>query len=157
MKTVELQVGDSIKFHGDTFVLHKAVWPGKDGELRLDAIQEGFVINGGLIPFDLAAAKAGAPLVTRDGRKAHYVAYCDKATTFKVCAIIEGQATMGTWTDDGRFVGDPKEQNRADLFMAPKPKRTVWANTYYHATEQEARTMASRRTDLVAVPVEIEE
>lgn len=129
-------------------------------------------------PFDLAAAKAGAPLVTRDGRKAHFLAYCEQASVFKVCAIIEGQGMVGTWTDDGRFTGDRKDQNRADLFMAPKPKRTrrtKYANLYVthldghtlnewrlydtasYAGDIALTVSATTRAVALAVPVEVEE
>lgn len=107
-------------------------------------------------PFDLAAAKAGAPLVTRDGRKAVFVAHDTGARNgFRLIVRLEGAHQALFYPENGKWSGD--KESPADLFMAPKPKRTVWANTYYHDTETEARAAAGRRTNLVAVPVEIEE
>lgn len=118
------------------------------------------------IPFDLEAAKAGAPLVTRDGRKARFLAHVPEAKEYPIAAYIEGSESLHTFKTNGAFgKGITDGENRRDLFMAPKPKRTVWVNIYgnRHAaifdSEKEAREVynyARSAALAVAVPVEIE-
>lgn len=78
-------------------------------------------------PFDLGRAMAGEPIVTRDGRKAVFVAH-DKGANpqYRVLARIgNGSGAIG-FCEDGRL--SHAETNTTDLLMAPKPKRTVWLN-----------------------------
>lgn len=85
-------------------------------------------------PFDLEAAKRGEPLVTRDGRSVKFVAYVQEAQIYPVVAFIEGAPAVHSLTDDGRYWSDNHSTSENDLFMAPKPKRTVWLNLYEKAT-----------------------
>ncbi|WP_331694603.1 hypothetical protein [Pandoraea sputorum] len=79
-------------------------------------------------PFDLEAAKAGAALITRDGRAARFVAYVpEEPHTFRVLAHVTGERHTMHFCDNGAFLSG--EANRRDLFMAPV-KRTVWVNLY---------------------------
>lgn len=79
-------------------------------------------------PFDLEAAKAGAALITRDGRAARFVAYVpEEPQTFRVLAHVTGERHTMHFCDNGAFLNG--EANRRDLFMAPV-KRTVWVNLY---------------------------
>lgn len=79
-------------------------------------------------PFDLEAAKAGAALITRDGRAARFVAYVpEEPQTFRVLAHVTGERHTMHFCDNGAFLSG--EENRRDLFMAPT-KRTVWVNLY---------------------------
>jgi hypothetical protein len=109
-------------------------------------------------PFDLEAAKNGAPIVTRDGRAVQeFHHFVTERTEYPCCAIINGEvswhAVDGSTTDD-----------RRDLFMVAT-KRTVWVNLYksgtcYHFRTKEAAESHSgfNEPDLaIAVPVEIEE
>lgn len=105
-------------------------------------------------PFDLESAKRGDPLVTRDRRSARFVAHVEGAANYSVVAYIEGDNIVETYTEEGLLL-DEEAATNADLFMAPKPKRTVWANTYYHDTEQRALAMSGGAA-LVAVPVQID-
>lgn len=68
-------------------------------------------------PFDLEAAKAGAPLVTRDGRKARFVAHVPEAKLYPYVVHVEGDDMVTVMMDAA-----------SRLFMAPKLKRTVWVN-----------------------------
>ncbi len=115
-------------------------------------------------PFDLEAAKRGEPLITRDGREAHFIAHTDKVTSaYKVLTIINGD--WHTFTEQGeRHSGG---MSTLDLFMAPR-KRTVWANLYaihdthgkvhFHPSQEEADDAASHtRVGGRAWPLEIEE
>lgn len=81
-------------------------------------------------PFALEAAKRGEPLVTRDGRSAKFVAYVPEAEKFSVVAFVEGASGVGTFANNGRYHADRCDDSVNDLFMAPKPKRTVWVNFY---------------------------
>lgn len=111
------------------------------------------------IPFDLEAAKAGAPLVTRDGRKARFVAHVPEAKLYPYVVHVEGDDMVTVMMDAA-----------SRLFMAPKPKRTVWVNLLEiadllrwkkypsrEAAESAAQTLPiTVRVFAVAVPVEIE-
>lgn len=101
-------------------------------------------------PFDLARAMAGEPIVTRDGRKARFVAHVPEAEDYKVVAFVEGERAAINYTESGVFElgADDYIFIRYDLFMAPKPKRTVWVNVWKngfgnivasgHTTKEEA-------------------
>lgn len=78
--------------------------------------------------FDLEEAKAGKPLVTRDGRTALFVACVDKAPGNPVVAWVEGEGVPYVYSKSGRWSG--ASDCIVDLFMAPKPKRTVWVSVY---------------------------
>lgn len=115
-------------------------------------------------PFDLEAAKAGAPLVTRDGRKARFVAHVPEAhARYRVLAMIDGGSAAFAFHENGAYYSNLEYE--VDLFMAPKPKRTVWVNIYgnrvaaFFDTEKEAREVfdyAPCAALAVAVPVEVE-
>ena len=79
-------------------------------------------------PFDLEAAKAGAPLVTRDGRPAKFIAHVAEAQpSQRLVVLIDG----GVYTkfESGKYAASPAHVSDNDLFMAPV-KRTVWVNVY---------------------------
>ena len=106
-------------------------------------------------PFDLEAAKRGEPLITRDGREAHFKVHCAD----EVMAVVSG--IWRAFTEQGeRYSGGV---STLDLFMAPK-KRTVWVNFYsggaaiWYDTEERADdgTQGNRLGDR-AWPVEIED
>lgn len=74
-------------------------------------------------PFCLAKAKAGEPLVTRDGRAVtdfHHFPTCN--SYYQCMAVIDGERF--SHTTNGHEYRDASESPR-DLFMAPK-KRTLW-------------------------------
>jgi len=74
-------------------------------------------------PFNLEAAKAGALLITRDGRKARFIAHVPECNDgFRVLAFIDGHMSATEFDDNGRFVtnDDPR-----DLFMDEEEKRPV--------------------------------
>jgi hypothetical protein len=110
-------------------------------------------------PFDLEAAKAGAKLVTRDGRLARFVAHlpeCDRL--YRVIVLIDGDAAATALADDGRFCA---HQDKQDLFMAPE-RLTRFVNlfpdgvAYWFDTEAEARAGLNARALKIAVPVTFE-
>lgn len=101
-------------------------------------------------PFDLEAAKRGEPLVTREGKEAKFIAHVPDARKTEKLLYLVGDIVYATGEDGYSFTDDS-----ADLFMAPKPKRTAWANTYYHDTKESA-LMRGDGAALVAVPVQID-
>ena len=113
-------------------------------------------------PFDLEVAKAGAPLVTRDGRPAKFIAHVAEAhLSQRLLVLIDG----GVYTkfESGKYSNSPAHVSHHDLFMAPV-KRTVWVNLYeyrtavWHDTEKEADDgTLNGRLGGRAWPIEIEE
>jgi hypothetical protein len=84
-------------------------------------------------PFDLAAAKAGAPVQTRDGRKVRLLCFdrIDPNRYESVCGLILCGDTeaFGSWDSNGNWGLARESMN--DLFMAPvKRQRTEWVNVY---------------------------
>ena len=81
-------------------------------------------------PFDLAKAKAGAPVITSDGRKARILSFdlCNRyypvAAAFSDSGGVEGVVSL---TNEGKCFADRDSAN--DLFMAPV-KREGWVNLY---------------------------
>jgi len=79
-------------------------------------------------PFNLEAAKAGKPLVTRDGRSVKYVLCVDEATCLdKLIVLLDrggGLNAILRYPTNGRYA-----DSKYDLFMAPT-KKTYWANVY---------------------------
>lgn len=106
-------------------------------------------------PFDLEAAKAGAPLVTRDGRKARFVAYVSEVTEFPVIAYVDDCGETWSFTNEGHW---NRCESGRDLFMAPR-KRTVWVNLYKSFDSEDAadKHVFGCRLGNRAYPVEIEE
>ena len=110
-------------------------------------------------PFDLEAAKAGAPIVTRDGRPAKFIAHVAEANpSQRLLVLIDGAAY--TKFESGKYAAHVSDN---DLFMAPV-KRTVWANVYgyggatWYNTEKDADDGAlNARLGGRAWPIEIEE
>ena len=120
-------------------------------------------------PFDLEAAKAGAPIVTRDGRPAKFIAHAAEAhLNQRLLVLIDG--TVCTRFESGKYAASPAHVSDNDLFMAPV-KRTVWANVYgyggatWYNTEKAADDgekdaddgALSNRLGGRAWPIEIEE
>jgi hypothetical protein len=111
-------------------------------------------------PFDLEAAKAGKPIVTRDGRKARLLAHVPEARQgYRVVAFIAGDDSAGAFYEDGTYI--QSEECRSDLFMDGE-SRTVYVNVFpgghadWFDTEAEARAGLNARALKVAVPVKWE-
>lgn len=120
-------------------------------------------------PFDLEAAKAGEPLVTRDGRKARLLAHVPEfEEEHRVIFAIEGEGHAMSYSESGVYVHD--EASDFDLFMAPKT-RTVFVNLYrfkkdgiwdFYGSQFDTAEAAGKGADIeralaIAVPVEITE
>ena len=85
-------------------------------------------------PFDLEKAKAGEPVMTRDGCKARVICFDCEVVDFPLVALVtdpeSGTETLETYRADGCYtiamaVTDP------DLVMAPV-KKEGWMNIYSH-------------------------
>ena len=109
-------------------------------------------------PFDLEAAKEGKPIITRDGRKAKFIAHIPEAVnSCRVVCMVEGKDSPVLCDETGMFSYHAQSGN--DLFMAPEVR---WVNFYsggtaYHfPSEKEANdyVSSSRRIGNKAYPVE---
>lgn len=79
-------------------------------------------------PFNLEAAKAGKPLITRDGRRAKFLAHVPEATeSHQVVIFVEGGRRPNGYYENGSYLED--EEADTDLFMAPE-KVSGWVNLY---------------------------
>ena len=84
------------------------------------------------LPFDLEAAKAGRPVMTRRDDSVHIITFEMVAPTYPIVAIIthkNGREPVKTFTRDGRF--RCYYESDEDLVMAPlEYKETFWVNLY---------------------------
>lgn len=72
-----------------------------------------------LRPFDLEAAKAGAPICTRDGRAARFIAHVPELDeAYRVIAHIEGAMWSNSFRESGTIT-HALGKTRVDLCMAP--------------------------------------
>lgn len=81
-------------------------------------------------PFDLEAAKNGAPVMTRDGRKARIVCFDRVHERLPLVVLVEheGGEDPRTYTATGHYY-DVQHTSDCDLVMAPV-NRTGWINIY---------------------------
>lgn len=99
------------------------------------------------IPFDLEAAKAGAQVLWGDD-PVRWVGRGNDKSSIQAFNIIEHSEGLAYAPDK-------------DLFMAPKPRRTVWVNLYrehssaYYESAEEARNSALPDAIARAVPIEV--
>ncbi|WP_343743355.1 hypothetical protein [Herbaspirillum huttiense] len=119
-------------------------------------------------PFNLEAAKSGAPIVTRDGREARFIAHVPECEPpARLIVHLNGYGECDAYDEDGRYA-QCIESDR-DLFMKPQ-KRTVWVNLRYEPQGMNKRTWVKFDSEedaieharcypalAVAVPLEIEE
>ena len=81
-------------------------------------------------PFDLAKAKAGAPVITRDGHKAHILSFDLCNRDYPMAAAFtdsDGNEWVNTMTNEGKCFAFADKDSPSDLFMAPV-KRDCWVN-----------------------------
>jgi hypothetical protein len=114
-----------------------------------------------LIPFDLAKAIAGHPLVTRDGRKVTEFKFFDTANAdgYNCVFVIDGRLFYRR--KDGRWDGTDSDY---DLFLAPT-EVTRWQNIYQKedreyftdgflwTTESSAKACSKGEQAIATVPV----
>lgn len=83
-----------------------------------------------LRPFNLEQAKAGKPVITRDGRSVRIICFDREGYDATIIGLIKQEVgdkeEIGTWNTSGIYF-DVSSPN--DLFMAPT-KITKWFNIY---------------------------
>ena len=83
-------------------------------------------------PFDLEKAKTGAPVQTRDGRKARIICFDRKEVCFPLVALVtdleSGLEDLETYRADGGYT-IAGVVTKSDLVMAPV-KKEGWLNVY---------------------------
>ncbi len=94
-----------------------------------------------MVPYDNAAAQAGAVLVTRDMRPVQFIEFNPKLKEMvRVRAQVKGLIAPMTYFENGRRVLE--KETKYDLFMlvevAPAPKKTVKAKKVAKLTGVEA-------------------
>ena len=78
-------------------------------------------------PFNLAAAKNGAPIITRDGRPAKFIGHFpENFPADRICYIVGNCIKSGT--DSGKW-WDNEQESDLDLFMAAT-KKDGWTPLY---------------------------
>lgn len=115
-------------------------------------------------PFNLEEFKDGRPAITREGKKAHFVAHEPSfLDNQRVCFKIDGGSEFVSCAETGRYYVTTGEHSYDLVGMAPV-KRTVWVNVYkdhsayYWSSKQEADRFAQEyRIGDRAWPLEIEE
>lgn len=101
-------------------------------------------------PFDLQAALAGKPVVTRGGQVVQQIHHLSLAGVYSVCGVIN--YGIKTWKIDGGYLENGVIRSDYDLFMVPVT-RECWVNLYesmltsppslacVHRTEKDADLM----------------
>lgn len=77
--------------------------------------------------FNLEEAKAGKPVVTRDGQPARIICWDRKKEGYPIIALIGVEEDIASFTTDGRRFS--YGEGHIDLFMAPE-KMEGWMNIY---------------------------
>lgn len=99
-------------------------------------------------PFDLIAAKNGAPVCTRDGLKVEILKFDLKNCNYPIVALItlkDGSECIKTYTNNGKFSVSVKEDN-IDLMMAPI-KHKGWINVYYNSVYETGISIYSTKEE----------
>lgn len=83
-----------------------------------------------LKPFDLEAAKAGAKVITRDGKPVRILCFDRKNNQSPIVGLVSDEYGEGlaSFTKDGKYVVNGATHCN-DLFMAPV-KHEGWVNVY---------------------------
>lgn len=119
-------------------------------------------------PFNLEEAKAGKPVVTRNGYPAKVIYWDRKDEKYPIIALVDKDEDIFEYTIDGRFY--PSEESCLDLFMASE-KREGWMNIYkcntyidirgggiYHTKEDAISSKGTLNSDYITtIKIEWEE
>lgn len=113
-------------------------------------------------PFNLEEAKAGEPLITREGESVKFICVEPDAHEDTRLLVLRNGRVLPLYID-GTYNGpQAKFTSSGDVFMAPK-KRTLWCNVYrgsasHYDSEEEANNHGlPSRLGGKAWPLEIEE
>lgn len=115
-------------------------------------------------PFNLKAALAGSPVVTRDGKPVKIVAYEPEASpgSHLIFRLDEPGSAVRTCHESGLYFRGGKSD--LDLFMM-LVKKTVWVNAYpngtcgpawYESQEEADKGASYHRLGGRAYPIEVE-
>lgn len=79
-------------------------------------------------PFDLEAAKAGAKIVTRNGKDVKFLLHLpDIEPDSRVVALVNN--IVHTYGENGKLYADSPYSSELDLFLSEE-KKTIWINYY---------------------------
>lgn len=107
-------------------------------------------------PFDLQAALAGKPVVTRGGKQVLAIHKMPHATKFNVVVTIEGRDYPLCTNENGRYLVTDSVEHQHDLFMVPEvryvnvwhsPGREPWCGSS-HTTRHGAEVAADSYSKL---------
>lgn len=74
------------------------------------------------LPFDLAKAKAGHPLITQDGKRAWFVAHVPQCgEPYRVLAFVEGDDRVSSFYENGKLL--ERSTHDSDLFLEAKSEK----------------------------------
>lgn len=119
-------------------------------------------------PFDLEAAKAGAKVVTRNGRPVRIICFDRKDNQRPIIGLVSGEygERMVAFTKSGYYYIDA-ETHCNDLFMAPEKhegyvlvircKDGVVLGDYVYETYEDAEKSISNPDDGIVAKIEWEE
>ncbi|TNF65666.1 hypothetical protein FBF48_10365 [Streptococcus salivarius] len=110
-------------------------------------------------PFDLERAKAGDPIITRDGRKVRFLAHVPEAQLVgcMVVVMIEGDERPSFYAENGCF--HSKAIVPADLLMAPEEKPVdapMWAVTYHRETKGQVGYVYAHEEDARRISADLQ-
>lgn len=120
-----------------------------------------------LKPFDLEAAKAGAKVITRDGRPVRILCFDRKDNQCPIVGLVSREYGEGlvSFAEDGRYI--PDAVSSSDLFMAPEKhegyvlvircKDGVVLGDYVYETYEDAEKSISNPDDGIVAKIEWEE
>lgn len=99
--------------------------------------------------FDLEAAKAGAPVCTRNGAHVEIILYNGRTDGFPILAYVGSSARVRSFMDNGQY--RPKYKSESDLMMrdddyAEKLVRGEYGNHIDEATEKVDPTIKENLT-----------
>lgn len=80
--------------------------------------------------FDLEKAKAGSPIVTRDGRPARLLGE-RQHPNYPIIAVVEKKGIEEVYSYNTYGYNITMDETENDLFMA-RTKRKMYANLYFH-------------------------
>lgn len=83
-------------------------------------------------PFNLEKALAGAPVVTRDGRKVKQLMLFKTLDIFCLGGVMDGK--LHYWTRRGKWTWVDYSVDANDLFMA-EPKASIWSRIFAKVKE----------------------
>ena len=116
-------------------------------------------------PFNLEEAKAGKPLVTRDGRDAKFIAHVPELVNSEsiiyVCdgwlrfAYESGESLKSKQSESDLFMKTVKKTVYVNLYSAHQPSYTKFTSKI--GAESDAKCHAGNSFLAIAVPIEIEE